>query len=265
MTKTQLTRFAPSPTGYLHLGHARAAFEAFDFGACLLRIEDIDHTRCRPEYTHAIYEDLSWLGLNWPEPVRIQSEHKDAYESVIRTLYERELIYPCFRTRREIEAAEGPAPLPHQEAVIRLARGDPHAWRLHLTHCREQIGDVTFEETGPLFAGIHKIDWTTLTDEVIARRDIGLSYHLCVTHDDALQNITHVVRGIDLFETTPYHRILQELMGWPEPVYYHHDILRNTDGNKLSKRNQDTTIRSLREQGLRPKDVLDMAFGRRAR
>ncbi len=256
-----ITRFAPSPTGLLHLGHARAAYIAFQAGyTCLLRIEDIDHTRCRTDYSRAIYEDLAWLGFSWPSPVRIQSEHISAYQSALESLQDKSILYPCFKSRKALETSHGPAPISQSEYQTHIDSGRKPAFRLNIKKCHEIIGDLSFEETGPVFKGRHKIAWNKLKDEIIIRRDIGLSYHLCVTHDDAWQKVSHVIRGVDLFETTPYHRILQTLMGWPEPVYFHHDVLRNKTGRKLSKRNQDTTIRSLRDKGLSPDEVLALAL-----
>lgn len=278
------TRFAPSPTGYLHLGHARAAVEAFKFHAnanCILRIEDIDHTRCRAFYTDAIYEDLNWLGFNWPAPVRVQSEHKQNYIDVVQTLQNLGLVYPCQKSRQDIKAAsirtdpqgrplyDGPSPI---DAFSTWKRGQPTAWRLSLKACRDYLGDrlddLSYTETGPvnpLGQGRIKIDLTHFGDGTLLRKDIGSSYHVAVTHDDALQNITHVVRGVDLAPVTGIHCLLQMLMGWPTPLYHHHALLLRPDGEKLAKRNQDTSIRSLRETGLSPQDVLDMALSDTAR
>jgi len=253
-----LTRFAPSPTGLLHLGHAHAATQAFGFDKnipCLLRIEDIDKTRCRPEYITAIYEDLDWLGFDWSIPVRVQSRHRGQYNDVIHDLRERGLLYRCFKTRKEL-AQTPPAPLPEKDVKARLADKHPFAWRLSITACQSRLkSPLSFTDTGQE----KTVDIATLSDAVLARKDIGTSYHIAVTHDDMIQNITHVVRGADFIDQTPYHVLLQALMGWPTPIYHHHALLLRDDGEKLSKRHSDTTIRSLRENSLTPAQVLDMS------
>ena len=254
-----LTRFAPSPTGLLHLGHAHAATQAFGFDEnipCLLRIEDIDKTRCRPEYTTAIYEDLDWLGFDWPIPVRVQSRHRGAYLNVIEELRARGFLYECFKTRRELSASPA-TPLPEYELIPRLHSGEAFALRLSIEACRYELLDkkLTYTDTG-----IEKtVDIGALSDVVLARKDIGTSYHIAVTHDDMIQNITHVVRGADFIDQTPYHVLIQSLMGWPTPIYHHHALLLRDDGEKLSKRHSDTTIRSLRENSLTARQVLDMS------
>ena len=253
-----LTRFAPSPTGLLHLGHAHAATQAFGFDKnipCLLRIEDIDKTRCRPEYRIAIYEDLDWLGFDWPIPVRVQSRHKGAYLDVIHDLNERGLLYRCFKTRKELSDSP-PAPLPKAEVEARLADKAPFAWRLSIEACQSRMrSQLGYTDTG------HQktVNLSALDDVVLARKDIDTSYHIAVTHDDMIQNITHVVRGADFIEQTPYHVLIQHLMGWPTPIYHHHALLLRDDGEKLSKRHSDTTIRSLRENSLTAQQVLDMS------
>lgn len=268
---TMLTRFAPSPTGYLHLGHALAALEAFGFarqngGQCLLRIEDIDHTRCKQIYTDAIYEDLNWLGFDWPEPIRVQSHHRADYKITLDTLKSRGLIYPCFLTRKALAAQSpsgvylGPkARLSEDEIAARIARGQTPAWRLSLARSREVLGRefhaLEFEDSG------QRVPPAPLCDEVLARKDIGLSYHLCAVHDDALQGITHIVRGLDIAPLTRFQILLQKLMGWPTPHYHHHPLLLNEDGEKLAKRNRDSSIRSLRATGYSAQEVLDLARG----
>lgn len=257
-----ITRFAPSPTGYLHLGHALAAKTAFEFGGtCLLRIEDIDYTRCRQAYTDAIYEDLTWLGFNWPKPVRVQSQHKDNYDAVIENLRDRDLIYQCFKTRKELPSGiytSPGTPMSVSEIEDRLAKNEPFAWRLNMTKARKQLGHLTYRETGQ-HPDLKPVDYDVYGDAVLARKDIGTSYLIACTHDDALQGVTHVVRGADFINLTGLQRILQALMGWPEPIYHHHRLLENADGEKLAKRNKDTAIRELRAQGLAPSDVLGMA------
>ncbi len=254
------TRFAPSPTGYLHLGHALAAKEAFGFakrndGECLLRIEDIDHTRCKPDYTDAIYEDLTWLGFEWPKPVRVQSHHLAEYQSVIETLHDKGVLYRCFKTRAEL-AKSPAAPLPPDEEAALLSSGQAFAMRLNIQACQDWITlPLVYQDSGAK----KLVDLSKLEDIVLARKDIGTSYHIAVTHDDMIQHITQVVRGADFIDQTPYHVLIQTLMGWPIPIYHHHELLLREDGEKLSKRTQDTTIGSLREKGLSPDQVLAMA------
>ncbi len=235
-----LTRFAPSPTGYLHLGHAFAADQAFSAGPCLLRIEDIDHTRSRPEYDAAILDDLRWLGFDWPEPVQRQSEHLADYARVVDTLTQRGLTYEDFRTRSGEED-----------------RSRPPAVKLHVGRAIDSLDRSALEfrdgnETIP-------VDLAELRDPTLARRDIGTSYHIAVTHDDALQGITDVVRGRDLFEETAIHVLIQTLMGWPVPHYHHHALVMDTPEKKMSKRSGSQTVRSLREAGLSPEAVLARA------
>ncbi len=264
------TRFAPSPTGYLHVGHIRAACEAFDFarahdGVCLLRIEDIDHTRCTPELTTAIYEDLDWLGFDWPLPVRVQSKHYDEYTAVIEDLRERGLIYRCFKTRKDIAADSingvycGRAAPDEAE---RLSANESFAWRLSMAAAQDALGEafhhMRYYESGE-HPGWHEVNPRPHGDIVLARKDIGTSYHLAVTHDDAAQHISHVVRGTDLVSSTDIHVLLQTLMGWPVPDYHHHALILDEDGEKLSKRRASTAIRELREAGQRRSAVLAMA------
>ena len=273
-----LTRFAPSPTGRLHLGHALAAKKAFDFGPCLLRIEDIDHTRCKTNFTLGIYQDLDWLGFDWPIPVRVQSQHYLDYAKVVSELLECGLAYPCPLTRSELKEGQRFDPdsalsaaefLDHftqdNEPISRPAL--PYAIRLNLPKALATLRDdaLIFEETGLKAGQIDAAgplkDWAASgrPDPIIARKDIGISYHIAVTHDDYLQGITHVVRGMDLFEETPLHVLIQRLMDWPTPLYHHHGLLKNEDGEKLSKRGLDTSLESLRENGLTAAQVLAMA------
>ncbi|NNE57157.1 MAG: tRNA glutamyl-Q(34) synthetase GluQRS [Hellea sp.] len=242
-----ITRFAPSPTGYLHLGHAYAAQQAFGYanehgGICLLRIEDIDHTRCKPEYTSAIYEDLDWLGFDWPIPVRVQSQHRADYACVIDRLNAMDLLYRCFKTRKELPDGVyrgGPDP----DEAARLKANEKFAWRLSIDRAQAHLGESDLP----------------FSDEVLARKDIGTSYHVACCHDDALQAVTHVVRGKDIEPLTAFQNLLQRLMGWSVPEYIHHKLRLNPDGEKLSKRNHDTSIRSLRAEGYTAAEVLDMA------
>lgn len=259
------TRFAPSPTGFLHLGHVLAAKYAFNMalsfhGTCLLRIEDIDHTRCKTAYLDMLKEDLAWLGFEWPNPIRVQSEHRIEYDGVIQSLREQDLVYRCFKTRKDLpEGLYRGQPLPPEEENEQLEKHTPFAWRLCMERCMDVVSTPLWYEERGIDPGVKTVDLNMLNDEILARKDIGTSYHIACCHDDALQNITHVVRGQDIAAQTPLHRLLQHLMGWPTPLYYHHGLLKNAAGNKLSKRNKDTHIGRLREQGFTAQDVLDMA------
>jgi glutamyl-Q tRNA(Asp) synthetase len=273
-----VTRFAPSPTGYLHRGHAFSALSAFHAaraagGRFLLRIEDIDRTRCRPEYEAAMYEDLAWLGLSWEAPVRRQSEHMDDYQRALDDLAARGLLYRCFRTRKEIadEIARAPhgamevfrgAPLPPDEEARRLAAGEPFAWRLSLDAAAATLGDfdgLTFTDEG---RGVVQARPELGGDVVLARKDVGVAYHLAVVVDDALQGITHVIRGEDLFEATHVQRLLQALLGLPVPLYRHHRLLTGPDGRRYAKRDRAETLRELRARGITAAELMrEMGFG----
>ena len=276
-----ITRFAPSPTGRLHLGHAHAAAAVFDFaavrgGTALLRIEDIDHTRCRPELTDGIYEDLAWLGYVWPKPVRVQSAHYGSYAKVIIDLVERGFAYPCTLTRTQLKAGERTLqtkPPSHAEAgrVCDTLRSSvryktpslPFSIRLNLnTALRRTTGTLTYLEGGNFQHALPSLEnWaeSTRPDPVIARKDIGASYHIAVTHDDHRQGITDIVRGSDFIDQTPLHVLIQNLMGWSTPEYHHHALVMDETGRKLSKTAKDLTIQSLRESGLTAADVLSRA------
>lgn len=261
------TRFAPSPTYYLHLGHAASALHVWTraealAGEVLLRIEDIDTTRCRPDYTQAIYEDLSWLGLSWPQPVRIQSEHFDEYAAAVQTLTARGLTYRCFRTRSELAACSDPKqPGPHAPDVetAHLEAGDAFAWRLSLSACRDQLGpvwsDLAFRVLTDAGVETQAARPDIEGDIVLARKDSPSAYHLAATHDDAVQGITHIVRGVDLIDAPHVQTLLQVLMGWPHPIYQHHDLVLDADGNKLSKRARSATLRDLRADGVTPAQI----------
>lgn len=273
---TFATRFAPSPTGRLHKGHAFSALTAWRAakeagGRFVLRIEDIDPTRCRPEFEAGIYEDLAWLGLDWETPVRRQSDHLADYAAVVEALDRRGLLYRCFRTRKEIldaigDAPHGPAeaarpgPHPAEEEARLLAEGRPFAWRLSLDRAKEALGGAVWdalsfieEGSGPDGeTGRVKARPETAGDVVLARKDAGTAYHLAVTHDDALQGISHVIRGQDLFEATHIQRLIQALMDWPAPVYRHHRLLAGPDGRRYAKRDRSVTLAELREGGLTP-------------
>lgn len=269
-----VTRFAPSPTGYLHKGHAFSAVTAFEAarqarGRFLLRIEDIDLGRCRPEFEAAIYEDLAWLGLAWEAPVRRQSEHLDDYGAALARLEATGVLYRCFRTRQEVlddiaraphGAGEGPdgrafrgEALPPGEERRLIEAGNPWAWRLSLDRARDALGpaweDLGFIEEG---RGRVRVQPERMGDAVLARKDIGTAYHLAVVVDDALQGVTHVIRGQDLFDATHIQRVLQALLGLPEPVYRHHRLLVGPDGKRFAKRDKSQTLRELRAAGVTP-------------
>ncbi len=278
---TFVTRFAPSPTGFLHLGHAFAALTAWRAarragGAFLLRIEDIDRGRCRPEFEAAILEDLGWLGLAWLEPVRRQSEHFVDYERALSTLIDSGVVYRCFKTRREIIdeiaraphlAADGPdgpvftgAPLTLGEEQALLASGAPYAWRLSMAAALDQLGrqaaDLSFVEEGEFGARTLKATPEIFGDAIIARKDAGTSYHLASVHDDALQGVTHVIRGEDLRAAAHLHRLLQELLGLPQPVYRHHRLITDDSGRRLAKRDEAATLRALRRDGVAAGEIV---------
>lgn len=269
-------RFAPSPTGRLHRGHAFSALTAWRAakeagGRFILRIEDIDPTRCRLDFEAGVYEDLTWLGLDWETPVRRQSDHLADYAAVVEALNRRGLLYRCFRTRKEIldaigDAPHGPAeaarpgPHPAEEEAQLLAEGRPFAWRLSLDRAKEALGGAAWdalsfieEGSGPDGeTGMIKARPETAGDVVLARKDAGTAYHLAVAHDDALQGISHVIRGQDLFEATHIQRLIQALMDWPAPVYRHHRLLAGPDGRRYAKRDRSVTLAELREGGLTP-------------
>lgn len=267
-----LTRFAPSPTGPLHLGHAYSALTVWRVaqelgGTALLRIEDFDTQRCRPEYERAIYDDLRWLGLDWPAPVRRSSDHLAEYDAVLDALAARGLLYPCSCSRRDIVAAgaedgwDGPVyPGTCRHRPLDDAKpGD--ALRLDLARALAAIDrPLAFTEIGPLHPGTHQIDSAELVarsgDPVLRRSGNGdPAYHLGAPHDDALQEITHVVRGADLWRATFLHVVLQALMGWPTPSYHHHDLIRDASGKRLAKINAATALSSYRAEGLTPADI----------
>jgi glutamyl-Q tRNA(Asp) synthetase len=279
---TPVTRFAPSPTGLLHLGHAYSALLAFEQaksqnGTFLLRIEDIDQPRCKPEFEQAIYDDLTWLGLNWPTPVMRQSDRRATYDGALKRLTDMGLTYPCSCTRGDIRAAlsapqEG-APLIGPDGPIYpgtcrdlppRAPKDTDAIRLNIARAAEYLGtqNLTFTETGPIHTGTHTIDPSTLPDTVgdiiLARRDIGTSYHIAVTVDDAAQDVTTVTRGADLFAATTVHVLLQQLLGLPTPTYHHHDLIRDDTGKRLAKRDDARAIAKYRADGATPADIRAM-------
>ena len=261
-----VTRFAPSPTGYLHRGHAFSALPAWTAarqagGRFLLRIEDIDTTRWRPEFEAAILEDLAWLGLDWETPVRRQSEHMADYAAALETLIANGVLYRCFRTRSELQnefaaAPHGPmeafrgGPLPPQEEAARLASGASYAWRLSLTMAEARLGG--FERLGYVVEGQGRVQARPEVggDVVLARKDVRVSYHLASVVDDALQGITHVIRGVDLEEAAHVHRLLQALLDLPTPVYRHHRLILGPDGKRLAKRDCAESLREIRARGV---------------
>jgi glutamyl-Q tRNA(Asp) synthetase len=277
-------RFAPSPNGYLHLGHAYSALlnekmARATGGRLLLRIEDIDVGRCRPEYERAIYEDLASLGLHWEEPVRRQSEHLADYARALHQLRDRRLIYPCFCTRGTIVRAIAGRPdwprdpdgaplypgicrhLGTPEREARLASGGTAAWRLDMQKALGAAGALKWSEfdTGRVEREL-RVEPQAWGDVVLARRDIGTSYHVSVVVDDANQGVSDIVRGKDLFAATSVHRVLQALLGLPEPRYHHHALITDTSGDKLSKSRGSPRLRDLRASGMAPEEIR-MAVG----
>ncbi len=269
----EVTRFAPSPTGWLHLGHAYAALFAHakaDGGRFLIRLEDIDGTRARPEYEEAIFEDLAWLGLTWETPVRRQSDHFDDYRAALATLEARGVLYPCFCTRREIQkeiaragnAPQGPdGPLypgtcrnrSADERTERIGRGEAYALRLDVAKASSLISsELVWQDRG---RGCFKAQPGVFGDVVRARKDTPASYHLAVVVDDALQGITLVTRGEDLLEATHLHRLLQALLGLPVPEWHHHRLITDESGKRLAKRDDARSLRSLRAAGWTPERV----------
>lgn len=274
------TRFAPSPTGRLHLGHALAAFVARDLartqadGCFLLRMEDIDSSRVRPEFHDAIVEDLQWLGLAWDGEILRQSNRQQAYEEAFDRLRERNLVYPCFCTRKEIQAEiKAISGAPHQQAEAvypaicqrlspeeqedKLEAGLPHAWRLDSREAARRLGRLSFRDHRHGEIGV---DASVLGDVVIARKDIGISYHLAVVVDDAHQQITHVTRGEDLLSSTHVHRLLQGLLELPEPLYHHHPLVLDERGHRLAKRSDSLALSSLRAAGRTPAEIREMVM-----
>jgi glutamyl-Q tRNA(Asp) synthetase len=275
-------RFAPSPNGYLHVGHALSALLNFDLaresgGRFLLRIEDIDASRCKAEYETAIYEDLAWLGISWETPVRRQSEHLALYRDAIEQLARRELVYRSFESRADIArlvaqretTAPWPrdpdgaplfpgAPLTRQDEARLIEAGAPYAWRLDMAKATKQTGPLTWIELGnapEIEQGPMIAEPGAWGDAVLARKETPTSYHLSVVIDDALQGVTDVVRGVDLYPATSLHRLLQALLDLPEPRYRHHALIRDASGAKLSKSTRATALRELRADGVTPAEI----------
>lgn len=268
------TRFAPSPTGYLHLGHAYSAMFAENIarktkGNFLLRIEDIDESRCKPEFIDAICEDLEWLGLSWSGPLFKQSERFKIYQEILEKLIETDLVYPCFCSRREIQieleravnAPHGPDG-PHYPGTCRnldriqreinISAGRPYSLRLNAQLAGSRTGPLKIFD---LARGIIPVNPNISGDVILGRKEVPTSYHLAVTVDDAEQGVTIVTRGEDLLPASHIQRLLQELIGLPETIYEHHRIIRGEDGKRLAKRNRSQTLRSLRDQGITPEGI----------
>ena len=259
----------------MHKGHAFSALTGAKLagemgGQFILRIEDIDLGRCRPQFETAIYEDLAWLGLDWQKPVRQQSDHFGDYQSALTRLRDRGLVYRCFKTRQEVLADIGRAPhgrpdawrgqaLAAGEEAARLAAGEVFAWRLSIESALAffpAAAELTYLEAGDgVEAGLRRVDLSSTGDVVLARKDVGVAYHLAVVVDDALQGVTDVVRGADLVEATPVQRLLQTLLGLPTPRYHHHRLIAGPDGKRFAKRDQSITLRALREAGVTASQV----------
>ena len=279
-----LFRFAPSPNGYLHLGHAFSALLNFDLarqtgGRLLLRIEDIDTTRCKPEFETAIYQDIAWLGIAWEEPVRRQSLHLADYREALETLSAQGLVYPSFESRAEIARLvaqrEASARWPHDpdgaplypgaakslssdERTRLLESGTAYALRLDMAAACARAGDLSWTEQGEGpdgETGAVAARPEAWGDVILARKETPTSYHLSVVVDDALQGVTEVVRGQDLFWSTSVHRLLQQLLGLPQPAYRHHRLVLDGAGRKLSKSTEATGLRELRAKGATPADI----------
>ncbi len=262
-----VSRFAPSPTGLLHLGHAWSALCAHDIarkagGRFILRIEDIDQGRCRAECVEAIYRDLAWLGIEWDGPVMVQSQRYDAYRDAFERLSAKGVVYKCWCTRSDLAAS---ASAPHGDAgpiypgtcKHRADPGDgqPYCWRLDVAAATAITGPLSWidDMAGPVVA-----DAGLLGDTVLIRKDVPTSYHLAVTVDDAAQNVTHIVRGNDLFSATHIHRILQALLGYPSPVYHHHRLIADESGTRLAKRLNAVSVADMRASGIDPKGLVDL-------
>ena len=276
------TRFAPSPTGFLHLGHAFAAITACEAGdRVVLRIEDIDETRCRSQFETAILEDLNWLGLKFEQPLLRQSARMAAYRAALETLQAHGLLYPCFCTRKKIadeiarsgEAPHGPdgplypgtcRALGSGERARRIENGAPYALRLEVAKAAAETGRLFFEEygAGPNGeAGRIAVDPLEFGDIVLARKGMPTAYHLAVVVDDAFQGVTLVTRGNDLFAASHVQRLLQALLDLPEPAYAHHRLILDASGKKFSKRDRSVTLRALREAGVTPQEIRTRLFG----
>ena len=270
-----ITRFAPSPTGPLHLGHAYSALTVWKVardlgGTALLRIEDTDSTRIRPEHEAGIYDDLAWLGLSWPEPVRRQQEHRKEYFAVLMQLGKQGLIYPCSCSRRDIVAAgatQGADGMVYPGTCRHRPMADAHpcdAVRLDIGKALAAInGPLHYHETAPPAPQKMRVTANTLLcdigDPILRRKDSGdPAYHLACVHDDALQKVSHVVRGTDLRDLTPLHVLLQRLLGYPTPLYYHHALITDSSGKRLAKIDKSKALATFRTAGASPADIRKM-------
>lgn len=270
MTASARTRFAPSPTGELHLGHAFSAHVAAiaGNGKFVLRIDDIDHTRCKPEFVTQIQRDLEWLGLSWHQPIVRQSDRLEHYHAALETLQDMGLVYPCYLTRTEINALLS-APHGNDKALVdaeeelsdaerqrRAEAGEAPAWRLRTREALAKAGDIYWWDC---LAGQQiPVDMSAFGDVVVARKDIGTSYHLSVVVDDAMDNVTMVTRGSDLASSTHVHRLLQALLNLPSPAYLHHELVTNTQGKRLAKRDNARSIAAMRDSGMTPADIFKL-------
>ena len=276
-----VTRFAPSPTGLLHKGHAYSALMAYRYaqahsGTFILRIEDIDTSRCKPEFIDTIYEDLEWLGIRWTNPVRIQSHHMDSYQANLDKLRGMGLAYPCFCTRKDVQneieraghAPHGPEGIIYpgicrnlsiEEQISRIANQEAHAWRLNLEKSLQVTGETIHWHDE--LHGIQMASPRDLGDIILSRKDTPTSYHLSVITDDAIQSITHIVRGEDLFHATHIHLVLQKLLGLPQPRYIHHPLLTDKAGKRFAKRDKAQTLKSIRASGISATQLIDDIMG----
>lgn len=275
-----VTRFAPSPTGKLHLGHAYSALYSEKVarennGKFIVRIEDIDNTRCKQKYIDCIFDDLSWLGVKWCDEALIQSTRIEKYQLASEKLLSLGMLYPCFCTRKEIASNSDVATrelhnennslypgtcrnLSHEEASEKISKGMPYSLRLNSAKAREKVGRIYWSD---YWSGAHEVDYDVLGDVVIVRKDIGTSYHLAVTVDDDFQGVNLVTRGLDLFETTHVHRILQSLLNLNIPEWSHHELIRDVEGKRYSKSDQSVSLEKLRESGVSAEDIRkDLGF-----
>jgi len=270
VTAPTRTRFAPSPTGELHLGHAFSAYVAATVGngKFVLRIDDIDHTRCKPEFVTQIQTDLEWLGLSWHQPIVYQSDRLEHYHAALQTLQEMDLVYPCYLTRTEINSllsaphdsdkvlSDADEELSDAERRRRAEAGEAPAWRLRTRAALAKAGDISWWDC--LSGRQIPVDMSAFGDVVVARKDIGTSYHLSVVVDDAMDNVTMVTRGSDLASSTHVHRLLQALLNLPSPAYLHHKLVTNPQGERLAKRDNARSIAAMRDSGKTPADIFKL-------
>lgn len=275
-----VTRFAPSPTGKLHLGHAYSALYSEKIarennGKFIVRIEDIDKTRCKKQYVDCILDDLNWLGVKWCDEVLIQSTRIEQYQLASKKLLSLGMLYPCFCTRKEIASNSDVANrklhnennslypgtcrnLSDEEVSEKIRKGMPYSLRLNSAKAKEKVGKVYWSDH---LSGLHEVDYDVMGDVVIVRKDIGTSYHLAVTVDDDFQGVNLVTRGLDLFESTHVHRVLQSLLDLDIPEWSHHELIRDSAGKRYSKSDQSLSLEKLRESGVSAKDIRkDLGF-----